>query len=654
MLGPFTKLPLRTILVSTALLRVVVVSLSNPLAAQVHTQTLSPERGGIGYLRAGLLLCAVALVCILVCARAYRRVKREIARLTRTEADLRKRSDILESVLNTIGDGVIVVDEHQNGILFNPAAERILGGPPSAAPVLCPDKHGLYLSEQGNKVPLDQLPLAGALRGEPVEKLDLFVQNPKSPQGIWLRMSCRPLTPANRKPGRTPGGVIVLTEITDLKRAEKALFDTNKELELRNRDVERANQLKSAFLASMSHELRTPLNAIIGFADLMAEAHTGDLNEKQRRFIERIRTASRHLLALINDILDLSRIEAGCFELRREEFQAADAADEVLSVVKPLAAAKNIALVGDLSRDLWVNADRIRFKQVLYNLLSNAIKFTGEGGAVCMESRMDGTAPCISVVDTGVGIKAEDQQVIFQAFRQVGTTTRGLAEGTGLGLAIAKKIVDYHGGRIWVDSEPGKGSRFSFTIAAQSVRYGAAIDTLVPIRSEAGRARPILQDVPLAFSLAVPARTASRDRKALVLIADDDMASRELMLTYLEPTGCETATAGTGAEAIEKALTLRADVIVLDVLLAEKSGWKALEELKSQPATSQIPVIVVTVSDDKQAGYALGADEYLVKPVVKADFLSSILRHLPLRPFDAPATLVNGNDAEPVGAPERS
>ena len=577
-----------------------------------------------------MLLCAIALVCIVICWRTYLRVKKEMARLTRTETDLGKRSEILESVLNTIGDGVIVVDENENGILFNPAAERILGGPPTAAPVLCPDKHGLYLSDQGKKLPVDQLPLAGALRGEPVEKLDLFVQNPNSPQGIWLRMSCRPLTTTNRKAGRPHGGVVVLTEITDLKRAEKALFDTNKELELRNRDVERANQLKSAFLASMSHELRTPLNAIIGFADLMAEAHTGELNEKQRRFIERIRTASRHLLALINDILDLSRIEAGCFELRREEFPAADAADEVLSVVKPLATAKNIALVGDLSRDLWVNADRIRFKQVLYNLLSNAIKFTGENGAVCMESRMDGTAPCISVVDTGVGIKAEDQQVIFQAFRQVGTTTRGLAEGTGLGLAIAKKIVDYHGGRIWVDSEPGKGSRFSFTIAAQSVRYGGAIDTLVPIRSEPGRARPILQDVPLAFSLAVPARAAARDRKALVLIADDDTASLELMLTYLETTGCETLTAGTGAEAVEIAQSLRPEVVVLDVLLAEESGWKALEEVKSQSATSQIPVIVVTVSDDKQAGYALGADEYLVKPVVKADFLSAILRHLPM------------------------
>lgn len=607
----------------------------------------------MGYLKAGLFLCAVGLVSIFVCARTYRKVKREVARLTRSEADLRKRSEILESVLNTIGDGVIVVDENENGILFNPAAERILGGPPSAAPVLCPDKHGLYLSDQGNKVPLDQLPLGGALRGEPVEKLDLFVQNPKSPQGIWLRMSCRPLTPANRKPGRTPGGVVVLTEITDLKRAEKALFDTNKELELRNRDVERANQLKSAFLASMSHELRTPLNAIIGFADLMAEAHTGDLNEKQRRFVERIRTASRHLLALINDILDLSRIEAGCFELRREEFQAADAADEVLSVVKPLAAAKNIALVGDLSRDLWVNADRIRFKQVLYNLLSNAIKFTGEGGAVCIESRMDGTSPCISVVDTGVGIKAEDQQVIFQAFRQVGTTTRGLAEGTGLGLAIAKKIVDYHGGRIWVDSELGKGSRFSFTIAAQSVRYGAAIDTLVPIRSEPGHARPILQDVPLAFNLAVPARSPSRDRKALVLIADDDMASLELMLTYLEATGCETMTAETALEAVEIAQTLRPEVIVLDVLLGEKSGWKVLEQLKSQTATSQIPVIVMTVSDEKQAGFALGADDYLVKPVVKADFLSAILRHLPIRPMDTPITVVNDNGVQPVGAPER-
>src|SRR5947209_15442725 len=241
------------------------------------------------------------------------------------------------------------------------------------------------------------------------------------------------------------------------------LASANKELELQNREVQRATQLKSQFLASMSHELRTPLNAIIGFSDLLAENTAGTLTDKQGRFVGHVRNGARHLLQLINDILDLSKIESGLLELRCESFSVSEALPEVLSVIRPLAMAKNIR-IEQLGEDTSVYADRVRFKQVLYNLFSNALKFTPEGGAVRVQSAINGNLVRISVTDTGVGIRPEDQQMIFEEFRQASETTRGVKEGTGLGLAITRRLVERQGGTISVVSALGKGSCFSFTL----------------------------------------------------------------------------------------------------------------------------------------------------------------------------------------------
>jgi signal transduction histidine kinase len=242
------------------------------------------------------------------------------------------------------------------------------------------------------------------------------------------------------------------------------LAATNKELELRNQEVERANRMKSDFLARMSHELRTPLNAIIGFSDLLAERPAGAPHEKQIRYVGHIRTGAHHLLRLINDVLDLSKIEAGRMELHPEKFRASDALFEVVSVIQPLAEVKRIRLEDGVGEDLILWADRIRFKQVLYNLLSNAVKFTPEEGRVWVESALEGGEICFTVGDTGVGIPQDEQSAIFKEFHQVAITISGVKEGTGLGLAISRRLVEQHGGRIWVISEPGKGTRFCFTL----------------------------------------------------------------------------------------------------------------------------------------------------------------------------------------------
>jgi signal transduction histidine kinase len=236
---------------------------------------------------------------------------------------------------------------------------------------------------------------------------------------------------------------------------------SNEKLDMRNREVERINQLKSEFLASMSHELRTPLNSILGFTELLADGTAGRLNQEQFDFVEHVANASHHLLALINDVLDLSKIEAGHMTLDREAFPIRAALDEVLSIVRPLAKVKQIQLAarGDLDADIY--ADRIRVKQILYNLLSNAIKFTPNSGSVLVETALTPADLSISVSDNGIGIPIEEQNAIFEKFHQAAPNS---AQGTGLGLAITKRLVEQHGGTISVTSAPGSGSRFTFTL----------------------------------------------------------------------------------------------------------------------------------------------------------------------------------------------
>ncbi len=239
--------------------------------------------------------------------------------------------------------------------------------------------------------------------------------------------------------------------------------EQNRELELRRREAEQATRLKSAFLASMSHELRTPMNAIIGFSQLLTDETAGQLNETQKRFVGHVLKGARHLLQLINDILDLSKIEAGQVHLEPGNIPLAEVLAEVLSTVQLLAAQKRIHMVHPASSPL-VYADPLRCKQILYNLLSNAVKFTPEGGKIEVEFSSKAQFVCVSVSDNGIGIRPEDREMIFEEFRQAAVTTKGVKEGTGLGLAITKWLIEQHGGKIWVEIEVGKGSRFSFTL----------------------------------------------------------------------------------------------------------------------------------------------------------------------------------------------
>jgi len=237
-----------------------------------------------------------------------------------------------------------------------------------------------------------------------------------------------------------------------------------REIEVKSRELEIASQHKSEFLANMSHELRTPLNAIIGFSEVLSERMFGEINEKQAEYIADILQSGQHLLSLINDILDLSKIEAGRMELELSEFELPSIIENTLTLVRERAVRRGVSLGRTVDERLGtIRADERKVKQVLLNLLSNALKFTPEGGSIDVAAAMrDGIAE-ISVTDTGIGIAPEDQQTVFEEFRQVGTAAKKV-EGTGLGLAISRKFIELHGGKIWVASQVGKGSTFTFTL----------------------------------------------------------------------------------------------------------------------------------------------------------------------------------------------
>jgi PAS domain S-box-containing protein len=260
----------------------------------------------------------------------------------------------------------------------------------------------------------------------------------------------------------------VIRDVTERKRTEQQMESLKKsylaELEARHREAERLNQLKSEFIASVSHELRTPLHTIIGFAELLAEQEAGPLNEKQMRFAHHIRTDSDHLLSLINDVLDLSRIEAGGMVVRTEGLSLQSVISEAVNAICPHAESKKITIREHHIPNVNVLADLLRVRQILYNLLSNAVKFTDPGGNVHVTARADRDHVQITISDTGMGIPTAECDRIFDKFYQVGYTTTGVRQGTGLGLTICKQLVEMQGGKIWVDSEPGHGSHFHFTL----------------------------------------------------------------------------------------------------------------------------------------------------------------------------------------------
>ncbi|MGH8969339.1 MAG: ATP-binding protein [Actinomycetes bacterium] len=368
-------------------------------------------------------------------------------------------------------------------------------------------------------------------------------------------------------------------------------------LEQRSTELEIASHHKSEFLASMSHELRTPLNAVIGFSEVLLERMFGDLNERQEEYIRDILGSGRHLLELLNDILDLSKVEAGAMELERSSFEVSDAIDYALSMVRERASRHGVQLRSDPAADAGqIYADELRFKQVLLNLLSNAVKFTPEGGSVTVTAARDGAELVIGVTDTGVGIPPEDHERIFDSFQQ-GSRSPARQEGTGLGLTLCKRILEQHGGTISVVSEVGVGSTFRCRVPVVEE----------PVAEEAGNEAGV------------------RGSNPLVLLIEDDERSVELLEAYLEGSGYAVAVARDGVDGLEAVRRDRPAAVLLDIRLPGLVGWDVLAAIKADPATAATPVVVSSVVDERPHGMSLGAAAYLVKPVSRDDVLAALL-----------------------------
>jgi PAS domain S-box-containing protein len=389
----------------------------------------------------------------------------------------------------------------------------------------------------------------------------------------------------------------VARDVTEFKQMQEGLVRGKEE-------AERSNKFKDQFLSTMSHELRTPLNAVMGFSDLLSEERYGPLNDRQRRYVAHINTGGRHLLRLINDILDLSKIEAGRLELAIESVPVHPSFAEVFDCLRPLADKKSQTLVVNSSLDLSVRADATRFKQVLMNLVGNAIKFTPEGGKIELAAQKLGDVVRVEVRDSGPGIPLEEQKCIFEAFHRLRQSDK-TSEGTGLGLAITLRLVELHGGRLGLESQPGSGSCFYFTL---------------PITPTLQR-----EEIPNTKSGLKPSGAPR------ILVIEDDLAAAQLLHSQLVSSGYEVLFCDNRANAVEMAAELQPDAVTLDIMMKPINGWELLSDLKSDARTAKIPVIIVTAVDQPATGALLGADEYIVKPVEKATLLAAVERCLNLR-----------------------
>ncbi len=382
------------------------------------------------------------------------------------------------------------------------------------------------------------------------------------------------------------------------------LYHDVTELLAARKESEAANQAKSQFLANMSHELRTPLNAIIGYSEMLEEEAAERGHGEYVPDLQKIRSAGRHLLALINDVLDLSKIEAGKMELHLETFELRPALDAVATTVAPLIEKNGNTLRLELAEDLGaIRADVTRVRQVLFNLLSNASKFTEHGSITLRATRErgpDGEAVCFSVQDTGIGMTPEQLDRLFQAFSQAEASTASKYGGTGLGLAISRMFCEMMGGSITVTSTPGVGTTF-----------------LVRLPTEVRQPR----------ERAAVAPGGSAGSVGTVLVIDDDPAARQLLVRMLGKEGFRVVEAADGEAGLALARTERPDVITLDVLMPGLDGWGVLAALKNDPALVSIPVVMLTIMDEHNLGFSLGAAEYLTKPIERAQLAAVLARY---------------------------
>ena len=473
---------------------------------------------------------------------------------------------------------------------------------------------GAEMKRQGHSLPVNSNSVVGKVASDgeavvvnnvtthPLHKVNLLLPETFAEAALPLRIGNRIIgvvdIQATKVDAFTDDEITVLQTLAD---QVAIAIDNARSFELSQeavKEMRETDRVKSQFLANMSHELRTPLNSIIGFSRVILKGIDGPVTELQQQDLTAIYNSGQHLLSLINDILDLAKIEAGKMELAFDEVNMSDVTSSVLSTMAGLVKDKPINLKRVIEPNLpTVRADAIRVRQVMINLLSNAAKFTDEGDIVvevgikpAPSGRMELQ---VSVTDTGPGISKDDQAKLFQAFSQVDDSPTRKTGGTGLGLSICQHLINMHGGRIWVDSEVGRGSTFSFSLPLyRKDKEGDSGD----------------------------------GGKKVILAIDDDPQVIGLYERYLQPQDYQVVSLTDPARAVERVKQLRPFAVTLDIMMPGIDGWQVLERLKNDPETRNTPVIICSIIDDHDRGYNLGAADYLTKPILEDDLVNALDR----------------------------
>ena len=521
---------------------------------------------------------------------------RDMTERKQAENEIRRLKDFDEALINNMGEGIIVQNTEGVFTFVNPAASEITGY--SSEELLGQHWTKFFLADQQKFInEADNQRLAGQSSKYEIEFLH------KNENRIYILVSGSPLF----ENGRFNGTIAVFIDITERKQAEETIqqyaVDLERRVEERTVDLIRANRAKDEFLASMSHELRTPLNAVLGMSESLQEGVYGEITPRQIEVLRTIAESGHHLLELINDILDLSKIEAGKLELLAEPVAVEAYCQASIRMIKETAFLKSIQVsMSNTSNIEMIHADGRRLKQMLVNLLGNAVKFTPPGGQVeLVVSKESDYAIRFSVRDTGIGIPADQLEKLFKPFVQLDSSLARQYGGTGLGLALVRELAELHGGSVGVESKLGRGSRFYFILPIQSIN-------ILIVESAILSAGPKPKET----------TTHPNGEKKRILLAEDNVTNMLVTSDYLNDKGYQVIRAGNGLEAVEQALENKPDLILMDIQIPGINGFEVIKRIRAAPGFDSVPIIALTalaMPGDRERCLEAGANEYLTKPV---------------------------------------